>query len=260
MIDGLEADVVTLAMWADTERDRQGRLDQGRLARTAAERLAAVLVDDRVRRPQRKPQGDQGLARPGSRRRGSHHAQSQDLGQRQAELPRRPGAALSCAADPRTRPRSSSPSCIKHVPVLDSGARAATTTFAQKEIGDVHLTWENEAHFEVQEAEGELEIVYPADQHSRRAARGGGRRERRRKKTRDAAEAYLKFLYTPEAQEIIAKNYYRPFKPKSCASIRSRSDRSSCSRSSRSPTIGKSRERFFAEGGVFDQIYANAKQ
>ena len=98
----------------------------------------------------------------------------------------------------------------KQVPVLDSGARGATTTFVQKQIGDVHLAWENEAHLEVREAKGELELVYPpisirAEPHVAVVDANVDR-----KKTRAAAEAYLKFLYTDEAQEIIAKHFYRP--------------------------------------------------
>ncbi|HEU5061412.1 MAG TPA: sulfate ABC transporter substrate-binding protein, partial [Kofleriaceae bacterium] len=98
----------------------------------------------------------------------------------------------------------------KQVPVLDSGARAATTTFVQKKIGDVHIAWENEAHLEVKEAKGELELVYPpisirAEPH---VAVVDGNVDR--KGTRAAAEAYLKYAYTDEAQEIIARHYYRP--------------------------------------------------
>ena len=101
----------------------------------------------------------------------------------------------------------------KQVPVLDSGARAATTTFVQKRIGDVHLAWENEAQLEVKEAAGALELVYPpisirAEPHVAVVDKNVDR-----KKTRAAAEAYLKFLYTPEAQEIIAQNFYRPTDP-----------------------------------------------
>ncbi len=96
------------------------------------------------------------------------------------------------------------------VPVLDSGARGATTTFVQKGIGDVHLAWENEARLEVEEAGGDLELVYPpisirAEPHvavvNINVARKG---------TAPAAEAYLKYLYTDEAQDIIAKHFYRP--------------------------------------------------
>ena len=98
----------------------------------------------------------------------------------------------------------------KQVPVLDSGARGATTTFVQRKIGDVHLAWENEAHLEVQEAKGDLEIVYPpisirAEPHVAVVDDNVDR-----KKTRAAAEAYLKFLYTDAGQEIIAKHFYRP--------------------------------------------------
>jgi len=99
----------------------------------------------------------------------------------------------------------------QRVPVLDSGARGATTTFVQKGIGDVHLAWENEAHLEVAEAKGELELINPpisilAEPQvavvDANVDRVPGHRE--------AAEAYLKYTYTDEAQEIFAKHFYRP--------------------------------------------------
>jgi sulfate transport system substrate-binding protein len=144
----------------------------------------------------------------------------------------------------------------KHVPVLDSGARGATMTFAQKQIGDVHLTWENEAHFEVNESKGELEIVYPpiSIRAEPRVAVVDANVDR--KKTRAAAEDYLKFLYTPEAQEIIAQHFYRPYKPEILQK--------------HSQSFGEVRQftiqqiagnwseadrKFFADGGVFDQTY-----
>jgi sulfate transport system substrate-binding protein len=98
----------------------------------------------------------------------------------------------------------------QNVPVLDSGARGSTTTFVQKGIGDVHLAWENEAHLEVKEAKGELEIIKPpvsllcepqvavvdanVDRHG----------------TREVANEYLRFTYSDEGQEIYAKHFYRP--------------------------------------------------
>jgi sulfate transport system substrate-binding protein len=101
----------------------------------------------------------------------------------------------------------------QHAPVLDTGARGATTTFAQKGIGDVHLTWENEAHLEVREAQGDLELVYPpvsirAEPHVAVVDANVDR-----KGTRPAAEAYLKYLYTDAAQETIARHFYRPINP-----------------------------------------------
>ncbi len=101
-----------------------------------------------------------------------------------------------------------------NVPVLDTAARAATATFAQKKIGDVHLTWENEARLEVAESKNELEVIYPsrsilAEPHvavvDQNVSKKPGAKE--------AAAAYLQFLYTPAAQEIIAKHGYRPIDP-----------------------------------------------
>src|SRR5438105_331983 len=92
----------------------------------------------------------------------------------------------------------------QQVPVLDTGARGSTTTFSQKKIGDVHLTWENEAHLEVAEARGDLEVVYPPLSIRAEPFVAVVDANVERKGTRAAAEAYLKFLYTPEAQEVIA--------------------------------------------------------
>ena len=100
---------------------------------------------------------------------------------------------------------------FKNVPVLDSGARGATTTFVQRGIGDVLLAWENEAYLALAEEKDKVEIVDAVDQHPGRAA-GGGRRQggRRRRARKAVAEAYLQFLYSPEGQEIAAKHHYRP--------------------------------------------------
>jgi sulfate transport system substrate-binding protein len=90
-----------------------------------------------------------------------------------------------------------------HVPVLDQGARGAAITFAVQEIGDVHLTWENEALREVADAKGGLEIVYPPVSLRADVARNG---------TQDAAKAYLEFLFSDEAQEAMGRLGYRPYK------------------------------------------------
>jgi len=144
----------------------------------------------------------------------------------------------------------------RQVPVLDSGARGATTTFVQRQIGDVHLAWENEARLEVREAKGDLDIVYPeisirAEPHVAVVDANVDR-----KKTRAAAEAYLKYLYTDEAQEIIAKHYYRPYNQailKKNAStfpeIRLFSIKEIAG------SFADAHKQFIAEGGVFDTIY-----
>jgi sulfate transport system substrate-binding protein len=144
----------------------------------------------------------------------------------------------------------------RQVPVLDSGARGATTTFVQREIGDVHLAWENEAHLEVREAKGDLELVYPpisirAEPHVALVDANVDR-----KKTRGAAEAYLKYLYTDEAQEVIARHFYRP---SSEAVLKKYASTVPAMRlfSIKEIALGfaDAHKKFIAEGGVFDTIY-----
>jgi sulfate transport system substrate-binding protein len=144
----------------------------------------------------------------------------------------------------------------KHVPVLDSGARGATTTFVQKKLGDVHLAWENEAALEVREAKGDLELVYPpisilAEPHVAVVDANVDR-----KGTRKVAEAYLQYLYTPAAQEIIAQHFYRP---SSDAVLARHAGSFPELRRFRVTEIAKdfsdAHKQFIAEGGVFDSIY-----
>ena len=100
---------------------------------------------------------------------------------------------------------------FKKVPVLDTGARGSTTTFAQRNLGDVLLTWENEAFLALNEfGKDKLELVVPSVSILAEPSVTVVDRVVDKRKTRDLAEAYLRFLYTPEAQDIIAENYYRP--------------------------------------------------
>jgi sulfate/thiosulfate transport system substrate-binding protein len=98
----------------------------------------------------------------------------------------------------------------QHVPVLDSGARDATNTFMQEKIGDVHLTWENEALLEVAEYKGEVEIVYPPISIRAEPSVAWVDANVTRRNTGAYARAYLEFLYTDQAQEAIARHGYRP--------------------------------------------------
>jgi sulfate/thiosulfate transport system substrate-binding protein len=148
----------------------------------------------------------------------------------------------------------------KHVPVLDSGARGATTTFVQKKIGDVHIAWENEAHLEVREAKGDLDVIYPpisirAEPH---VAVVDGNVDR--KNTRQAAEAYLKYVYTDEGQEIVAKHYYRPSNE---AILKKHAATFPEMKLFPITDIAKdfveAHKQFIAERGVFDSIYKPKK-
>jgi len=145
----------------------------------------------------------------------------------------------------------------KHVPVLDSGARGSTVTFVERGIGDVLLAWENEAFLAVKEmGPDKVEIVVPprsilaeppvavvdtvVDQHG----------------TRALAEAYLQFLYSPEGQEVAARNFYRPRLAEVAAKYADRFPKLDLF------TLGEkfgdwrqTQKKFFADGGVFDEIY-----
>ena len=147
----------------------------------------------------------------------------------------------------------------ENVPVLDTGARGATTTFAQRGIGDVLLAWENEAFLALNElGADQFEIVAPSLSIKAEPPVAVVDKVVDAKGTRKAAEAYLKFLYTPEAQKLIAKHYYRPADPRSA-------DPKDLERfvdvklvSIDDPLFGgwaKAQPQHFGDGGIFDQIY-----
>jgi sulfate transport system substrate-binding protein len=98
----------------------------------------------------------------------------------------------------------------QHVPVLDSGARGATTTFAERGIGDVLLSWENEAYLVLDQSKDGYEIVVPPRSILAEPPVAVVDAVAAKKKTTEVAKAYLEFLYTEQAQEIIAKHHYRP--------------------------------------------------
>jgi sulfate/thiosulfate-binding protein len=149
----------------------------------------------------------------------------------------------------------------KNVPVLDSGARGATTTFVERKIGDVLITWENEAILSVKEfGKDGLELVAPSVSVLTEPPVTVVDKNVDKHGTRAVAEAYLQFLYTPEGQEIVAKNYYRPRDPTALAKYKDNF-----------PNVtlftvdelfggwSKAQPTHFNDGGVFDQIYQPKK-
>jgi sulfate transport system substrate-binding protein len=146
---------------------------------------------------------------------------------------------------------------FKHVPVLDSGARGATTTFVQRGIGDVLLAWENEAFLAIKElGPGKVDIVVPTLSILAEPPVAVVDKVVDKKGTRAVAQAYLEFLYTPEGQELAAKNYYRPRLEAVAAKYAAAFPKVSL------VTIDavfggwqKAQKTHFADGGVFDQIY-----
>ena len=148
----------------------------------------------------------------------------------------------------------------KHVPVLDTGARGSTITFTKRGIGDVLLSWENEAHLALKESPGEYEIVYPSRSILAEPPVALVDKNVDRHKTRPVAEAFLNFLYTPAAQEIEGKDFYRPRNPEILAKYRSQfPDIPLATIDGDFGGWGKAQATHFGDGGVFDQIYQPGK-
>lgn len=146
---------------------------------------------------------------------------------------------------------------FKNVPVLDSGARGATTTFVQRGIGDVLISWENEALLAEKElGQGQVEIVTPSLSILAEPPVAVIDRVTGRRGTQKIAEAYLKFLYTPEAQELAAKNFYRPRRPEVAQKYATQF--APVKLITIDDVFGgwqKAQKAHFADGGTFDQLY-----
>ncbi|MDY7579698.1 sulfate ABC transporter substrate-binding protein [Herbaspirillum sp. RTI4] len=147
---------------------------------------------------------------------------------------------------------------FKHVPILDSGARGATVTFAQRDQGDVLLAWENEAYLASKEfGADKFDIVYPPISILAEPPVAVVDKVVDRRGTRKVAEAYLEYLYSPEGQEIAARNYYRPVDAKVAAKYAKNFP--AIKLFTVNDTFGgwtKAQKDHFSDGGSFDQIYA----
>ncbi len=151
---------------------------------------------------------------------------------------------------------------FRNVPVLDSGSRGATTSFVQRGQGDVLLTWENEAFLALQEfGATKFEIVAPSVSILAEPPVAVVDRNADRKGARAVAEAYLRFLYTPEGQEIIARNFYRPRDPKVAARHAAQFPKLTLLTIDRNFGGWKrAQPAHFADGAMFDQIFEQAKR
>ena len=143
------------------------------------------------------------------------------------------------------------------MPVLDSGARGSTTTFIERGIGDVLLTWENEALLAIKELGPEkVEIVVPSLSVLAEPPVAVVDKVVDRRGTRKQAEAYLQYLYTEEGQEIAAQNYYRPTNDKVAKKYASQFPRVKLLTVEEiAGGWSKAQRTHFADGGIFDQIY-----
>ena len=146
---------------------------------------------------------------------------------------------------------------FKNVPVLDTGARGATTTFVQRGIGDVLLAWENEAFLSIKElGPDKVEIVVPSLSILAEPPVSVVDKVVLRRGTREVATEYLQHLYSPEAQEIIARNFYRPIDEKVAAKYANQFPKLNLVTIADFGGWAKAQKEHFADGGIFDQTYA----
>jgi len=145
----------------------------------------------------------------------------------------------------------------KHVPVLDSGARGSTTTFVERQIGDVLLAWENEAFLAVKEfGADKFEIVVPSVSILAEPPVAVVDRVVKRKGTAEVAQAYLQYLYSDEGQDVAGRNYYRPRNPQIAAKYAHVFP--ALELFTIADAFGgwtEAQKTHFADGGIFDQIY-----
>ncbi|MEP6485630.1 MAG: sulfate ABC transporter substrate-binding protein [Rudaea sp.] len=148
---------------------------------------------------------------------------------------------------------------FKNVPVLDTGARGSTLTFAQRGLGDVLIAWENEAYLAITEFGDKFDIVNPSTSILAQPPVAVVDKNVTKHGTEKVADAYLKFLYTPQAQDIIAKNHYRPVDKTVAEKYASSFPKIEMTTIAQFGGWSAAQPKFFGDGGVFDQIYQPAK-
>ena len=258
VIDGLDADVVTLALGYDIDALAQGaRLLpanwQSRLPNNSAPYTSTIVFVVRKGNPKGVRDWDD-LVKPGV---SVITPNPKTSGGARWNYLAAWGHALRQSKGDEGRAKDFVARLYRNVPVLDSGARGSTTTFTQRGIGDVVIAWENEAFLAVKElGPGQLEIVVPSDSILAEPPVAVVDRTVDRRGTRAVAQAYLEFLYSEEGQEIAANHHYRPRLAKVAARHAASFPRIALF------TVdelfggwSKAQPRHFGDGGVFDEIY-----
>jgi len=257
VIDGLEADVVSLALAYDIDAIAEHKLLspdwQKKLPHNSTPYTSTIVFLVRKGNPKGiKDWND--LVKPGvsvitPNPKTSGGARWNHLAAYGYAL-RQPGGSEATAKDFLTK-------LYKNVPVLDSGARGATTTFVERGIGDVLIAWENEALLAIKElGPTKFDIVAPSVSILAEPPVAVVDKVVDKRGTRKVSEAYLNFLYTDEAQDIIAKNYYRPATPKAAKKYAAQFP--NVKLFTLADVAGdwtKAQKTHFADGGLFDQIY-----
>ena len=262
VIDGQKADVVTLALAYDIDviADNAGLLPsnwQTLLPDNSAPYTSTVLFLVRKGNPKQIRDWDD-LVRPGI---GVITPNPKTSGGARWNYLAAWGYALQKNANSEEKAAEFMKALYKNVPVLDTGARGATTTFIQNGIGDVLIAWENEAHLAIAETgKDNVEIVNPSVSILAEPPVAVVEKVAAAKGTADAAKAYLEFLYTPEGQEIAANNHYRPRNPDIAAKHASEfPDLKLFSIGEIAGDWRSAQKKHFDDGGIFDKIYESGR-
>jgi len=258
VIDGLEADVVTLALAYDIEEiQEKGLIQQGwqkRLPNNSAPYTSTIVFLVRKGNPKKIKDWDD-LAKPGisvitPNPKTSGGARWNYLGAWGYALQQKGGNEAS-AKEFVTK-------IFKNVSVLDSGARGSTNTFVQRGLGDVLLAWENEAFLAIKElGRDKFEIVTPSVSILAEPPVAVVDKVVDKRGTRAVAEEYLKYLYSAEGQRIAAEHYYRPTDKKAAAASPAKlPDLKLFTVAQFFGSWNAAQKKHFADGGTFDEIYA----
>jgi sulfate/thiosulfate-binding protein len=263
VIDGLDADVVTLALAYDVDmlHDKGSLIPkdwQTRLPNNSSPYTSTIVFVVRKGNPQGIRDWED-LVRPGI---SVVTPNPKTSGGARWNYLAAWGHALRKEGGDETKAREFVTSLYRNVPVLDSGARGSTTTFAERGLGDVLIAWENEALLLTNEVDKEkFEIVIPSDSILAEPPVTLVDKNVDRRGTRAVAEAYLKYLYSEEGQEIAAKHHYRPSAQAFSARFADRFP--AISLFTLHEVFGgwrKAQSTHFDDGGVFDQIYTPKAQ
>ena len=258
VIDGLQADVVTLALAYDIDAiATRGKLLpanwQKRLPENSTPYTSTIVFLVRKGNPQGiRDWGD--LARPGV---SVITPNPKTSGGARWDYLAAWGWALKQPCGSDASALAFVAKVYRNVPVLDSGARGATTTFVQRGIGDVLVAWENEAHLALQKlGPGKFAIIVPSISILAEPPVAVVDKVVLRRGTRAVAQAYLEHLYSKEAQEIIAKNHYRPRDVQVAARYAAEFPKLELFTIDLFGGWAKAQATHFADGGTFDRIYA----
>lgn len=256
VIDGLEADVVTLALAYDINAVAAAGLLapdwQARLPHNSSPYSSTIVFLVRSGNPKGIKDWDD-LVRPGI---GAIAANPKTGGGARWTYLAAYGQALRKAGGNDASARDYITKLYANMRVLDSGARGATTTFVQRRIGDVMIGWESEAFLAVKESRDEVEIVVPSSSILAEPPVAVVDTVAAKKGTTAVAEAYLQYLYTPEGQEIAARHHYRPRDANVLAKYQTSFLKTALF--TIDETFGgwpAAQKTHFADGAVFDQIY-----